>query len=614
MGLGLAAGALFSVGAIREAAAHAVPVAMEPGANAVLSEAPPEVVIRFSERVDAKASTLEVLDGRGQRVDHGDATVDPADPWRYRIAVHALTAGAYTVTWRVLSADDGHVTHGAHVFAVGIGAAAGLAPPVAPEGPGFRPVARWLGVVGSALLLGVPVVGFWLRHDLGWRAPGSSLAWLGGAMILVGGGLDLGLQAWALAGDRPVVEVLGVLLRTRSGLTWLSRGALLLLLAALLARSPAGLAGRWRHALGLGLATAVVISGGLVTHSATTVEGRALAFGVEAVHLVAMALWVGGLVGFSLILWLGIATPTARVGTREVALAIPAFSQLAIPAVGALGLSGLALARLHLTGWDELVRTPYGRWLAAKLVVFTAMLALAAYHQQRVHQRLRDAVAAGRTDATTLARFQRSLRTEGGLGLLALLFAAGLASTSPPHVAVAGTGPAFHHDRRLDDVQIRLDVTPLRPGSNSIQLTVTDATGHPLADATGALVQLVPAAGGVGPVTFPLTRTGPGVFGASDAVLGIVGRWDGRLVVQREGAYDVNDRFELMLVDRPSPAPHHAHGRALPLDAITAWSTAGITLATAALWVASWRTRRATRRLVADADRVQPSRSHGGLP
>jgi hypothetical protein len=96
-------------------------------------------------------------------------------------------------------------------------------------------------------------------------------------------------------------------------------------------------------------------------------------------------------------------------------------------------------------------------------------------------------------------------------------------------------------------------------------------------------------------------------------VIGIVGRWDGRLVVQRDGAYDINDRFDVEVTEAPS-AHAHAHGRALPLDGVTAWSTAGIALATALLWAASRRTRRMTRRLVADADHVAPPHLQGGSP
>ena len=61
----------------QQAGAHAVPVAMDPAPNARLEEAPREVVIRFSERVEPRPSTLEVLDARGQRVDGGGAPSSP---------------------------------------------------------------------------------------------------------------------------------------------------------------------------------------------------------------------------------------------------------------------------------------------------------------------------------------------------------------------------------------------------------------------------------------------------------------------------------------------------------------------------------------------------------
>jgi hypothetical protein len=162
------------------------------------------------------------------------------------------------------------------------------------------------------------------------------------------------------------------------------------------------------------------------------------------------------------------------------------------------------------------------------------MLALRAYHQLRVHPRLRE-VSAGTGDPGTMARFRRSLRTEAACGLVALLLAAFLGITPPPGPAATDAGdPGFRHERAVDEARVRLEVTPLRPGPNVIRLTVSDPAGRPLADATAAIVQLVPTGGGLGPVTFSLGRTAPGVFVASEAVLGLVGRWDGRLVVQRE--------------------------------------------------------------------------------
>src|SRR5687768_12398400 len=110
--------------------AHAVPRATRPAANAVLHEAPREITIRFSERVEARASSLQVLDAHGIRIDEGKATIASEDPWLYRLVLPPLGAGVYTVSWRVMSADDGHVTDGAYVFVVG---EAGISPAAAAD-------------------------------------------------------------------------------------------------------------------------------------------------------------------------------------------------------------------------------------------------------------------------------------------------------------------------------------------------------------------------------------------------------------------------------------------------------------------------------------------------
>ena len=117
---------------------------MDPAPDARLDTSPPAVVIRFTERVEPRASSLDVLDARGARVSRGDGVVDPENPWRYRVALEPLPPGAYTVSWRVLSADDGHVTSGAHVFTVGIAGPSGQSGSMVRSGGGWRPLARWL--------------------------------------------------------------------------------------------------------------------------------------------------------------------------------------------------------------------------------------------------------------------------------------------------------------------------------------------------------------------------------------------------------------------------------------------------------------------------------------
>jgi putative copper export protein len=421
---------------------------------------------------------------------------------------------------------------------------------------------------------------------------------LGGMALAVGATLDLVLQARELAGMRGVTETLVALLPTSSGRVWLVRAALLLGLAA---AAGAG-AGRWLRA---GLAAAVVTTGCFVSHGAAAMESRWLILGAEALHLLAMASWVGGLLGFATVFWRAGKRGEAR-ETQHLALAIPAFSGLAVLAVGTLVVSGLLLARLHLASWGDLVGTAYGRWLAAKLAVFVAMLALGAWHQARVEPSLVRALA-GRQPASSALRFRRSIRAEAALGLGALALAGTLGVTAPPSPAAAAgvpvTAAGFHHERVFDEARVRLDVTPLHPGPNAIRLVITDPAGRPLADATAAMVQVTPVDASVGAVTFQLDPAGPGEFAAPMAVLGLVGRWSGRLVVQRAGAYDVNDRFDLVVTEATSG---HAHGgpaepirRVLPLDRVSGVVAVGTAAITLVLFLRSRRQLRDVRRLLA---------------
>jgi copper transport protein len=597
------------------ASGHAVPATMDPPPNASLDLSPREVVIRFTERVEARPSTLEVLDGGGRSVAPGPAVVDPADPWRYRVALPALPDGAYTVSWRVLSADDGHVTSGAHVFTIGVpGPAPVESGATLRSGAGWRPVARWLVALGGALLLGAlvaaPLLGLGPSRGL------AGMEALGMTVVAISGTLDLALQDRELGGGRPITGSIQSLLTTAPGLVWLARGALVGLLAILVAarslrRRPAG---GLRRISAL-VAAALVMAGGLVSHAAAAGDDRWLILGAECLHLLAVASWLGGLVCFATVFWRAGQIAGAVPDAERLMVAIPAFSRLAALAVGILAVTGFLLARLHLADWGELAGTAYGRWVAAKVLVFTAMLALGAWHQGRTAPRARPGAGGRRTDEERVVRVPGTVRLEAALGLVALGLAGILAVTMPParsgpppptgspgsldHAAPAG----FRHERDLDAARVRLEIAPLRPGPNRIRLAVTDPSGAPLADATAALVQVTPVDAGIGPVTFQLDREAPGVFVAPSAVLGLVGRWSGRLVVQRTNAYDVNDRFELTVAEahvaHPAGLPDAPARRGAPFDRVTGGVALAAFLMTLAIFLRSRRQLAAAQRFLA---------------
>jgi len=352
------------------------------------------------------------------------------------------------------------------------------------------------------------------------------------------------------------------------------------------------------------VALLVVVLGGLVTHGAALVDGRWLALSAEMLHLLAVTAWAGGLLAFGTAFWRASVSVGAGAEIARLALAMPAFSELAVLAVGLLSVSGLFLARLHLGAWSELLGTPYGRWLVAKLAVFAVMLALAAWHQGWVTPRLARALAGREMGPVVVAGFRRSVRLEAALGVVALALAGVLGVTAPPALSAASQSGAagFRHERALDDARVRLEITPLRPGPNTIRLAVTDPAGRPLADAAAAIVQVTPVDASVGAVTFQLDRVGAGEFAAPSAVLGLVGRWSGRLVVQRVNAYDVNDRFELVVAEAATPHVHDVPAalprRRVPLDRVTAGAIVAIAAASIALFARSRHQLEKARRLL----------------
>ncbi len=110
---------LYSASVATPAFAHALLVRSTPAANAVLTQPPVQVEIFFSEPLEEGLSSIRVFDSNNLSVDAGDVRVDPSDPTRLTVTLHALTDGVYTVTWKVVSSIDGHQTTGSFPFAVG---------------------------------------------------------------------------------------------------------------------------------------------------------------------------------------------------------------------------------------------------------------------------------------------------------------------------------------------------------------------------------------------------------------------------------------------------------------------------------------------------------------
>lgn len=140
--------------------AHATPITYEPGASSLLEKMPNRVRIHFSERIEQGASGIIVYGPDSSRVDNDNATVDSNNPRFYSAGVKDGGEGTYTVSWQVVSKDDGHFTKGAFSFSVGK-VTGGTADPgqIQIQHITTIPQAATIGIelVGQAIILGALV-------------------------------------------------------------------------------------------------------------------------------------------------------------------------------------------------------------------------------------------------------------------------------------------------------------------------------------------------------------------------------------------------------------------------------------------------------------------------
>jgi copper transport protein len=149
----------------------------------------------------------------------------------------------------------------------------------------------------------------------------------------------------------------------------------------------------------------------------------ALALIADYVHLLAGALWIGGLLALAIIA-IG-ARPLSRPAREELLRdSLLRLSAVAAPVVILVGLAGAYLALRELPGPSALVTTGYGVTLLIKIGIAAGAVALGGYHRWFVVPR----IASG----TPIAKIRRTLMAEVGFLVGALALAAILSQTPPP--------------------------------------------------------------------------------------------------------------------------------------------------------------------------------------
>lgn len=140
--------------AVPYASAEAVPERGIPPIDQAVPVMPTTVEVWFSEPVDPNGTSLAVVQLDGDRVDRGDAAVDPNDATGQRVVVGiypGLDNGIYEVRWNAVSAVDGSVTSGVYRIIVDPAASPEPLPQIATQqAPVSLPVVDGEGTPGDA--------------------------------------------------------------------------------------------------------------------------------------------------------------------------------------------------------------------------------------------------------------------------------------------------------------------------------------------------------------------------------------------------------------------------------------------------------------------------------
>jgi copper transport protein len=543
------------------AAAHGALLSSEPAGGSSLERAPAAVTLRFSERPDPALSTVLVLDSGGRMVTGGPARPVAGRPEELRLPVAGLPSGGYTVSWRIVSAVDGHRTDGVFGFGVGAAGAPGLPPsqPVAEVAAGEAPAplavaGRWAWYWGLALLVGAAATGLLV---FGGRLPGRPAPLLGLALAAAAAGL----AAMAVAASADAGVSLGKVLASANG-RWLVWRAAALAAAAvatcwLLARPAGGsrpAAGDpppRRAGAGPLVALGVAGAGGMLVHAlAGHAAGpsplRLLNLGAQWAHLLAVGVWVGGLAWLLVALW----ARGDAFTTREVVVRCSRLAGISLAVVVA---TGVARTAAELGGWGRLVDSGFGRALDLKLALFAGLVALGALNRYRLVPLFRTGPR-----RRAAARLRRSVGAELGLAAGVLAAAALLSQLAPGATAGAARprpAPPLLEASGADwatTVRVTLTVTPGAAGPNRFTATVADY------DSGGAVpVDRVELAGtpeahpDLGTARLELREAPDGRWLGQGRLLSLAGRWDLTTTIQRpDGGVTVP-----LAVDVPAPPP-----------------------------------------------------------
>ncbi|HEY7081724.1 MAG TPA: copper resistance protein CopC, partial [Nitrososphaeraceae archaeon] len=406
---------------------HAFVIDSSPSPSQLLKSPPSTVQVTLSEPVDIRYSKISVLDSTGKQVDKKDVHYVKGDHTVLGVSLPAsLKDGVYTVSTKMLSEVDGHVTDNAFVFGVGK-AVIPAATASSTNGAGSElsvpdALARFPSFVGQVIIVGGAFLALWI-----WK-PLAKIGWLFTAFIGTKYRIDRSFYVLMLVGSTVLIfsdiamivvqassinATIGDAISTKFGSVWIIRTVLALILIGISIlfcykqdllklntiknRGNKNKTSEYRFSsihltrkvilCYLVLGTLTLFTTSLISHGAA-VSGNALtSIFIDFIHNFGASLWIGGLIYLAFVI-----APCIKKANLEepikasvLSILLPRFSTIPVTVLGVIVITGPFLLYILESNLALTLVSFYGKVLIVKLSLAAVMIAIGGYNQVKIY-------------------------------------------------------------------------------------------------------------------------------------------------------------------------------------------------------------------------------------
>ncbi len=586
------------------ASAHAILLRSDPPKDAVLQAAPQQVRMWFSEDLNPAFSTATIVNAQNKPVDLKDAHVSQSDSKEMDVSLNSnLPPSVYIVVYRTDSAIDGHILRGSFIYTVANpdGSLPTLNPNIVPgqnvlgggsltglytgqlDGPTtFSLVMITLAELGAIFWVAAQL---WLifvlqlastddaqlntinqevqqRFERRWSIPTLLVLFFANIGFILGQALAINSGQWGFAPQL----LIGLVSNGRFGTFWTVReivivAALLLAIFTLLVKRRPRAVDGLLPSVNLLLGAVLLIAISLSSH-ASAVNSSIVVFAVlmDWLHLLAAALWVGGMMYIATTYLPVLKRKPVAERAKSLITLLPYFSPLAVAGVVIMAATGPFSAVIRLSSWEQLFTTAYGRALTVKILLVIGLMVTSAIHVSLIRPRLRkeyfkftyamEGVSFNQAQQVKLRegrltgltrRLMTILRWEPLLGVgvitcvgLMNVFAGTLSPIAvPQQPTTTRATTAYNTTVKTSDNKftVKLNINPNLFGTNIFTVTVIDnKTGKPTTD-VGVSIYTTMLDMDMGTDNVNLHPDGKGHFSAPGD-LGMGGNWQIRVQIR----------------------------------------------------------------------------------